>query len=66
MWLYFQVGRAGRFGTRGFAITFVSSQSDAEKMNSVQDRFEVGIQNMPSQIDASLGLYLKATLSFCF
>lgn len=50
-WL--KVGRAGRFGTKGLAITFVSSQSDAEVMNSVQERFEVGIEKMPAEIDVS-------------
>lgn len=48
-----QVGRAGRFGTKGLAITFVSSQSGAEVMNSVQERFEAGIEKMPTQIDVS-------------
>eukprot|EP00105_Crassostrea_gigas_P002420 XP_011414937.1 PREDICTED: spliceosome RNA helicase DDX39B [Crassostrea gigas] len=48
-----RVGRAGRFGTKGLAITFVSSQSDAEVMNSVQERFEAEIEKMPTQIDVS-------------
>ena len=30
-----QVGRAGRFGTKGLAITFVSSPSDSEVLNQV-------------------------------
>lgn len=30
-----QVGRAGRFGTKGLAITFVSSASDSEVLNQV-------------------------------
>uniref|UniRef100_A0A8W8L970 RNA helicase n=1 Tax=Magallana gigas TaxID=29159 RepID=A0A8W8L970_MAGGI len=48
-----RVGRAGRFGTKGLAITFVSNRSDAEVMNSVQERFEVGIEKMPTQVDVS-------------
>merc|ERR1711933_667611 len=31
-----RVGRAGRFGTRGLAITFVSSEEDTTILNQVQ------------------------------
>ncbi len=34
-----QVGRAGRFGTKGLAITFVSSPSDSNVLNQVRDRY---------------------------
>lgn len=30
-----QVGRAGRFGTKGLAITFVSSAADSDVLNQV-------------------------------
>lgn len=48
-----RVGRAGRFGTKGLAITMVSSQSDSQILNDVQSRFEVNIAEMPNQIDTS-------------
>lgn len=48
-----RVGRAGRFGTKGLAITFVSSQDDTDILNDVQTRFEVHIPEMPTAIDAS-------------
>ena len=48
-----QVARAGRFGTKGLAITFVSDEADASVLNSVQDRFEVNITALPTEIDAS-------------
>eukprot|EP00922_Rhytidocystis_sp_ex-Travisia-forbesii_P063545 GHVS01094523.1.p1 GENE.GHVS01094523.1~~GHVS01094523.1.p1 ORF type:complete len:485 (-),score=70.06 GHVS01094523.1:218-1672(-) len=48
-----RVGRAGRFGTKGLAITFVSSQEDTQNLNDVQTRFEVSIPEMPTSIDAS-------------
>ena len=48
-----QVGRAGRFGTKGLAITFVSSQADSEVLNAVQERFDVDIKPLPDKIDAS-------------
>ncbi|CAH2073110.1 unnamed protein product [Thlaspi arvense] len=48
-----RVGRAGRFGTKGLAITFVASASDSEVLNQVQARFEVDIKALPEQIDTS-------------
>ncbi|WOL03028.1 hypothetical protein Cni_G11748 [Canna indica] len=48
-----RVGRAGRFGTKGLAITFVSSASDSNVLNQVQERFEVDIKELPEQIDTS-------------
>ncbi|KAA3479418.1 DEAD-box ATP-dependent RNA helicase 56 [Gossypium australe] len=48
-----RVGRAGRFGTKGLAITFVSSTSDSDVLNQVQERFEVDIKELPEQIDTS-------------
>jgi len=35
------VGRAGRFGTKGLAISFISTPEDAEQLAAVQSRFEV-------------------------
>ncbi|KAL6528834.1 DEAD-box ATP-dependent RNA helicase 15 [Orobanche minor] len=48
-----RVGRAGRFGTKGLAITFVSSASDSDVLNQVQERFEVDIKGLPEQLDIS-------------
>ncbi|GAA6096095.1 DEAD (Asp-Glu-Ala-Asp) box polypeptide 39B isoform X1 [Tachysurus ichikawai] len=48
-----RVARAGRFGTKGLAITFVSDESDARTLNDVQDRFEVNITELPEEIDIS-------------
>merc|ERR1712025_898464 len=53
-----RVGRAGRFGTKGLAITFSSTEEDAEVLKKVQSRFEVNISEMPSQIDTTS--YLNA------
>ncbi len=47
------MGRAGRFGTKGLGITFVSSPDDSEVLNQVQDRFDVEIKPLPDAIDAS-------------
>lgn len=48
-----RVARAGRFGTKGLAITFVSDETDAKTLNDVQDRFEVDITELPDEIDLS-------------
>ncbi len=51
--LALQVARAGRFGTKGLAITFVSDEGDAKVLNDVQERFEVNITELPEEIDVS-------------
>lgn len=43
--------RAGRFGTKGLAITFVSSESDQQVMSAIQSRFEVAVPELPDHID---------------
>lgn len=48
-----RVARAGRFGTKGLAVTFVSDETDAKVLNDVQDRFEVNITELPDEIDLS-------------
>merc|ERR1739838_463525 len=53
-----RVGRAGRFGTKGLAITFSGDDEDATVLKQVQERFEVNIGDMPSQIDTTS--YLNA------
>jgi ATP-dependent RNA helicase UAP56/SUB2 len=45
-----RVGRAGRFGTKGLAITFSSTDEDADVLKKVQERVEVNIGVMPAQI----------------
>lgn len=47
------MARAGRFGTKGLAITFVSDETDAKVLNEVQERFEVNITELPDEIDIS-------------
>ncbi|KRX84194.1 Spliceosome RNA helicase DDX39B [Trichinella sp. T6] len=48
-----RVARAGRFGTKGLAITFVSDESDAKVLNDVQDRFDVSIGELPDELDVT-------------
>merc|ERR1711871_1700712 len=48
-----RVGRAGRFGTKGLAITFASTEEDGKILEEVQSRFEVSITPLPETIDVS-------------
>jgi len=48
-----RVARAGRFGTKGLSVTFVAEESDAKILNSVQERFDVSITELPDEIDLS-------------
>merc|ERR1711871_1547833 len=48
-----RVGRAGRFGTKGLAITFISTDEDQEVLKKTQERFEVNIETMPATIDTT-------------
>ncbi|ELK26064.1 ATP-dependent RNA helicase DDX39A [Myotis davidii] len=47
------VACAGRFGTKGLAITFVSHENDAKILNDVQGRFEVNVADLPQEMDIS-------------
>lgn len=47
------MARAGRFGTKGLAITFVSDEADVKILNDVQNRFEVNITELPEEIEIS-------------
>merc|ERR1711998_437213 len=44
-----RVGRAGRFGTKGLAISFISSKEDSDQLATVQSRFEVNVTELPDQ-----------------
>ncbi|KAK7064662.1 histidine kinase [Favolaschia claudopus] len=46
-----RVGRAGRFGTKGLAVTFVASETDQQVMATIQSRFTVAVPELPDHID---------------
>lgn len=48
-----RVARAGRFGTKGLAISYVSTKEDLDVLNETQKRFEVKIADLPDNIDTS-------------
>lgn len=58
------ISRAGRFGTKGLAITFVTSDVDQEVMSTIQARFEAIISELPNDIDpASYSMYFLLSLA---
>jgi len=48
-----RVGRAGRFGTKGLAISFVSTAEDKEVLEKVRNKFVVTLPELPETIDSS-------------
>ncbi|XP_036191414.1 ATP-dependent RNA helicase DDX39A-like [Myotis myotis] len=55
-----RVARAGRFGTKGLAITFVSHHNDAKILNEVQGRFEVNVAELPQEKDMSTYIHVRS------
>jgi superfamily II DNA/RNA helicase len=51
-----RVGRAGRFGTKGLAISFVTTDQDKEVLQQIEKRFEVALPYVPSLEMVSLCL----------
>jgi len=47
-----RVARAGRFGTKGLAISFIETPEDAACLNKVQERFVLEVSEMPEEISA--------------
>lgn len=48
-----RVGRAGRFGTKGLAITFIKDDEDKTVLEDIQSRFEIKIEELPETIDTN-------------
>jgi ATP-dependent RNA helicase UAP56/SUB2 len=48
-----RVGRAGRFGTKGIAISFVASDEDKEIMEKIRQQFLVKLPELPDELDCS-------------
>jgi len=49
-----RVGRAGRFNTKGLAISFVSTEEDKKALDEIQRRFESQIPKLPEVIEERL------------
>ncbi|KAF2190519.1 putative ATP dependent RNA helicase [Zopfia rhizophila CBS 207.26] len=49
-----RVGRAGRFGTKGLSISFISSKEDQEVLSLIEKRFDVALPEFPEEgVDSS-------------
>ena len=48
-----RVGRAGRYNTKGNAVTFVTLDQDKETLEDIQKRFEIKIELLPQKFDES-------------
>jgi len=48
-----RVGRAGRFGTKGLAISFISSEDDEKVLDTVRNKFVVDLPALPEKIEKS-------------
>lgn len=46
-----RVGRAGRYNTKGTAVTFVNSEEDKKILDDIQQRFEIKIEQLPQKIE---------------
>lgn len=53
-----RVGRAGRFGTKGIAVSFISSEEDQKVMDEIQARFEVNVAPYPEE-SSDANVYLE-------
>ncbi|CAI2367123.1 unnamed protein product [Moneuplotes crassus] len=48
-----RVGRAGRFGTKGLSISFISSEEDKKLLEEIQSRFTGKVEQIPTDFDPS-------------
>lgn len=49
-----RVGRAGRFDTKGLAISFVTEDTEIEVLKEIQSKFVIEMTELPASIDAKL------------
>lgn len=48
-----QVGRAGRFGTKGVAINMLANEEDTKLLKSLKDTFDMDISVLPDNLKTS-------------
>jgi len=49
-----RVGRAGRFGTKGLAISFITTEADEKLLEAIRKKFVVPLPELPVEIDKTL------------
>lgn len=55
-----RVGRAGRFGTKGLAISFINTDEEKTVLDEVQSRFDAKMKPLPDKIDTSTYMPTRA------
>lgn len=50
-----RVGRAGRFGTKGLSISFVSNEDDEKVLKEIEKRFEVALPYVSFKLPQKFG-----------
>lgn len=55
-----RVGRAGRFGTKGLTVTFLSSEDDEAMFAQIKNRLEISVDEYPADGDVPRELYTNA------
>lgn len=48
-----RVGRAGRFNTKGIAVSFLAKEEDKKGMKEIEDNYNITITEMPKEIEES-------------
>jgi len=48
-----RVGRAGRFGTKGLGVSFISTNEEQTILEQIQSRFEVKVEPLPNEVDTN-------------
>lgn len=49
---YHRIGRSGRFGRKGVAITFCAGNSDEKKLKKLEEYYRMKIKDLPSDLDS--------------
>lgn len=54
-----RVGRAGRFGTKGLTISFISGDEDKKVLDEIQNRFAVKMKEYPFESHVESNTYMN-------
>jgi len=48
-----RVGRAGRFETKGFAVSFIATNDEKNVLKTIQENFSTQIKELPKEFDST-------------
>jgi ATP-dependent RNA helicase UAP56/SUB2 len=55
-----RVGRAGRFETKGFAVSFIATVEDENRLDDIQKCFSSQIKELPKEFDSSFTYFFSS------